>query len=51
MEYTYECQNTVKNLKDDQPTKVEHGKYFYMICNECCNVPVAHLLTRNNEND
>ncbi len=45
MKYVYECCGKIKELKD-QETKVENGQYFVVICHECCNVPVCHLLER-----
>jgi hypothetical protein len=46
MLYTYECQGKVKDLKDDQETHVEHNRYFVVRCEECCNVPVYHMIDR-----
>lgn len=45
-DYEYECNGQVMTLTDDQETIVEHKKYFCVICTDCCNVPVLHLLTR-----
>jgi hypothetical protein len=44
--YVYDCNGETKQLGDDQETIVEHDKYFCVICKECCNVPVLHILTR-----
>lgn len=45
-DYEYTCNGQVKVLRDDQETIVEHKDYFCVVCTECCNVPVLHLLTR-----
>ena len=46
MKYKYKCNGIEKNLKDHQETLVEHKQYFCVVCNECSNVPVLHLLER-----
>ena len=46
MNYVYDCNGDVKSLRDDQPTIVEHKKYFCVVCSDCCNVPVLHMLRR-----
>lgn len=43
--YVYDCDCQTKDLGDDQDTIVDH-KYFCVVCSDCCNVPVLHLLTR-----
>ena len=42
-QFTYECKGKTIDLTDEE-TLNEHGKYFVVICNKCCNVPVFHLL-------
>jgi len=49
MKYVYKCGNKTKELKDNQETIVKYNDYFMVICNDCCNVPVVHLLTRKGE--
>lgn len=49
--YTYDCNGDTKTLKDDQDTIVEHDKYFCVICTDCSNVPVLHLLNRGGKNE
>ena len=44
--YTYQCDGEVKDLTDDQKTIVDRKRFFCVICTDCCNVPVLHLLTR-----
>lgn len=50
MNYYYECDRTGKfeeyKLTDDDKTEVVHKQYFVVVCKECCNVPVCHLLKR-----
>jgi hypothetical protein len=46
MKYIYECEGKIKQLKDDDETKLEHNTYFVIVCKKCCNVPVFHLLKR-----
>ena len=43
--YTYEC-NGEKIVLTDEETLHEHGKYFVVKCEKCCNVPVLHLLKK-----
>ena len=45
IDYEYVCNDVRRALRDDQETLVEHGKYFCVVCTECCSVPVLHLLT------
>jgi len=47
--YEYTCNGEVKDLTDDQKTVVDHKIYFSVICTDCCNVPVLHLLTRKGQ--
>ena len=49
--YVYDCDGKIKNLGDDQDTIVDHDKYFCVVCSDCCNVPVLHLLTRGEINE
>jgi len=44
-EFTYECKGKTIKLTDEE-TYHEHGKYFVVLCDKCCNVPVFHLLTK-----
>jgi hypothetical protein len=44
--YIYDCNGVTKQLQDDQETIVEHNKYDCVVCTDCCNVPVLHLLRR-----
>ena len=46
MKYVYECDGILKQLQDDQETLVDLDRYFCVVCKECCNVPVLHLLKR-----
>lgn len=43
--YTYECDGKTITLTNE---KTEHsfGKYFVVICDKCCNIPVTHLLKK-----
>ena len=41
--FTYECKGQTIVLSDEE-TRHEHGKYFVVVCDKCCNVPVLHLL-------
>lgn len=50
VQYSYTCKKETKELKDDQETKVEHGRYFFVVCHECCNMPVFHMLDRASNN-
>lgn len=43
--YTYECNGKTITLTNEKTDHV-HGKYFIVICDKCCNVPVSHLLER-----
>jgi len=47
MNYTYECNGEIKTLMDTQETIIEHRQYFCVICTDCSNVPVLHLLNRS----
>ena len=51
MNYVYDCGGEEKTLTDDDNTKVEHGKYFVIVCNNCCDIPVLHMLRRKGDND
>jgi hypothetical protein len=48
-DYTYVCNGKTIVLRDDQTTIVEHKKYFCVVCTDCCNVPVLHLLNRKGD--
>jgi len=52
MNYVYNCKGQEKVLADGQETVVEHGRMFCVVCSDCCNVPVLHMLDRkdNDEN-
>jgi len=41
--FTYECNGETVTLTNEE-TSHENGRYFCVICNKCCNVPVLHLL-------
>ena len=43
--YTYECEEQTIKLTNEK-TYHEHGRYFVVECEKCCNIPVYHLLTR-----
>ena len=43
--YVYECDGKAVTLTDEKTEHV-HGKFFTVICEKCCNVPVLHLLER-----
>ena len=45
-DYEYTCNGVRRALLDDQETIIEHKQYYCVVCAECCNVPVLHLLTR-----
>lgn len=45
--FTYECKGKTITLTDEE-TSHENGKYFVVICKKCCNVPVLHLLRKEN---
>jgi len=51
--YEYVCNGKTWTLWDDQETIVEHKQYYCVVCTECCNVPVLHLLkrTKGNQNE
>jgi len=51
MNYVYNCNGQEKVLTDDQETKVEHGRYFVVVCSDCCNVPVLHMLDRKDSDN
>lgn len=46
MPYEYECNGKTIQLTNEK-TEHEHGKFFVVICEKCCNVPVYHLLIRS----
>ena len=41
--FTYECRGETIVLTNEE-TRHENGKYFVVVCDKCCNVPVLHLL-------
>ena len=41
--FIYNC-NGKDIVLTDEKTEHEHGKYFVVICDKCCNIPVFHLL-------
>ena len=43
--FTYECSGKTIVLTDEK-TSHENGKYFCVICDKCCNVPVLHSLRK-----
>ena len=43
--YVYECDGKAVTLTDEKTEHV-HGKFFTVICEKCCNVPVLHFLER-----
>ena len=45
--YVYECNGKTIVLTDEE-TRHEHGRYFVVVCDKCCNVPVLHLLRKGN---
>jgi len=47
--YYYECESKVKPFNPEMKTDHVHGKYLVVICEDCCNVPVCHLLKKNGE--
>jgi len=49
MNYVYNCNGQEKVLTDDQETRVEHGRMFCVVCSDCCNVPVLHMLERKDD--
>jgi hypothetical protein len=48
--YVYDCQGKEVELTDEK-TSLEHGKYFVVHCDKCCNVTVLHGLRRKGEKD
>jgi hypothetical protein len=46
-DYEYVCDGIRRALRDYQETIVEHKIYFCVVCTDCSNVPVLHLLTRS----
>jgi len=40
---TYKCNGKTITLTNEK-TEFVHGKYFAVICNKCCNIPVLHLI-------
>jgi hypothetical protein len=45
MDYVYTCRNKEIQLTDEK-TDIKHGKYFLVVCDKCCNIPVLHMLHR-----
>jgi hypothetical protein len=43
--FTYECNGKTIVLTNEE-TSHENGKYFCVKCDKCCNVPVLHLLRK-----
>ena len=43
--FTYECDGETIDLTDEE-TSHQNGKYFVVLCDKCCNIPVFHLLTK-----
>lgn len=41
--FIYECKGETIELSDEQ-TEHEAGRYFVVLCDKCCNIPVFHLL-------
>lgn len=44
--WSYECNGKRKPYDPSMQTEHEHGKYLVVRCEECCNVPVFHLLEK-----
>ena len=44
--YTYNCKGIIKKLKDNQKTKIV-GNMFFVICINCHDIPVTHILIEN----
>lgn len=45
-EYFFVCNDKVIPYDSSMHVEHEHGKYLVVRCEECCNVPVYHLLER-----
>ncbi len=45
-DYWYSCRGEKVKLKSSDHTEFKHGRYFLVVCAKCCNVPVTHLLRR-----
>lgn len=43
--FEYECNGETIPLTDEE-TSHQHGNYFVVKCDKCCNIPVFHLLKR-----
>jgi len=43
--YVYYCKGEEIELTTED-TSDEHGRYFVVVCDKCCNIPVFHLLER-----
>ena len=43
--FTYECNGQTIELTNEK-TLHELGRYFVVVCDKCCNVPVLHLLKK-----
>lgn len=43
--FIYECKGETIELTNEE-TQHEAGRFFVVICNKCCNIPVFHLLKR-----
>jgi hypothetical protein len=43
--FEYECNGEIIQLTDEK-TSHERGKYFVVLCDKCCNIPVFHLLKK-----
>ena len=48
IDYIYDCKGKEIDLKENDKTKVIHGKYFVMYCDKCCNKTVLHMLRYKN---
>ena len=45
--FTYECNGETITLTNEE-TKHASGKYFVVVCDKCCNIPVLHSLREDN---
>ena len=43
-QYEFWCDGKIKQYTADMHTEYENGKYLVVRCEECCNIPVFHLL-------
>jgi hypothetical protein len=43
--FVYECKDKTITLSNEE-TSHASGKFFVVVCDKCCSIPVFHLLTK-----